>query len=70
MNFIANWQKQFPRLWSVRLSLLASLVGVGEVAHQTYVMGQPPIVVLSAALISLGAALARIVAQPSVTGNE
>lgn len=55
MKFIEDWKKQFSRLWSVRLSLLASLVGVGEVAHQTYVMGQPPMVVLSAALISLGA---------------
>ena len=70
MKFIDDWKKQFPRLWSVRLSLLASLVGVGEVAHQTYVMGQPPMVVLSAALISLGAALARIVAQPAVTSDE
>ncbi len=70
MRLIDNAKEQFPKLWSVRLSLLAALVGVAEVAHQSYVLGNPPLVVLSAALISLGAAIARIVAQPKATGDE
>lgn len=70
MKLIDDAKKQFPKLWSVRLSLLASLIGALEVGYQTHLTGQPPLVALSMTLASLAAAVARVVAQPAVTGNE
>jgi hypothetical protein len=69
MNFIDDWKAQFPKLWSVRLSLLAGLAGSIESGYQIYLTGQPPLMALSGAFLSFGAAIARIIAQPSVTGN-
>jgi hypothetical protein len=69
MKFIDDWKTQFPKLWSVRLSLLAGLAGAAETGYQIYLTGQPPLIALSATLLSFGAAIARIVAQPSVTSN-
>lgn len=69
MNLIENWKAQFPKLWSVRLALLAALISALEVGYNLYLTGQPPLIALSAMLVSLGSAIARIVAQPTVTGN-
>lgn len=69
MTFIDDWKRQFPKLWSVRLALLAGLASAVESGYQIYLTGQPPLIALSATLLSLGAAIARIIAQPSVTGN-
>lgn len=70
MKLIDDAKQQFPQLWSVRLALLSGLIGALEVGYQTYLTGQPPLVALSMTLASLAAAIARVVAQPSVTGNE
>jgi hypothetical protein len=66
MQFIDDWKRQFPKLWSVRLSLLAGLAGAVESGYQIYLTGQPPLIALSATLLSLAAAIARIIAQPSL----
>lgn len=67
MVFIDDWKRKFPKLWSVRLSLFASVLGAIEVGYQTYLTGHPPLITASMTLTSFGAAIARIVAQPSVT---
>lgn len=68
MNLIEDWKTQFPKLWSVRLTLLAALASSIEAGVNLYATGTAPILVIAAILTSLGAALARIVAQPKVTG--
>lgn len=66
MKLIDDWKRKWPRLWSVRLSLLAAAASVAEVAMNLWATGTAPILVLAAAAISLGAAIARIVAQQSL----
>ncbi|MNE68242.1 hypothetical protein D3C76_1047410 [compost metagenome] len=69
MTLIEDWKQQFPKLWSVRLALLAAVISAFEVGFNLYATGQPPLIALSSMLVSLGSAIARIVAQPTVTGN-
>jgi hypothetical protein len=69
VSFIEDASKQFPKLWSVRFALLAAIASAIEAGMHLYANGTAPILVVAAGLTSLGAALARVVAQPSVTGN-
>lgn len=69
MHLINDWKRKFPKLWSVRLSLLAALMSSVEVALNIYLTGRPPLIVLAAGLISLGAAASRVVAQAEL-GDE
>lgn len=70
MKFIDDWKAQFPKLWSVRLSLLAALASAAEAGMHLYASGTPPLLVIAAGCTSIGAAIARIIAQPAVTGDE
>jgi len=69
VNFIEDARKQFPKLWSVRFALLAAIASAVEAGMHLYATGTAPLLVVAAGLTSLGAAIARVVAQPSVTGN-
>ena len=69
MNFIEDARKQFPKLWSVRFALLAAVASAIEAGMNLYATGTAPILVVATGMASLGAAIARVVAQPSVTGN-
>ena len=69
MKFIDDWRAQFPKLWSVRFTLLAALASAIETGMHLYATGTAPLLVVAAGMASLGAAVARIIAQPSVTGN-
>lgn len=66
MKLIANWKRKFPKLWSVRLSIVAALASAIEVAFNLYATGAAPVLVVMAALVSIGAAVSRIVAQPGL----
>jgi len=67
---IEDWKKQFPRLWSVRLALLAALLSAVEVAMNVWLTGKPPLIVLGACVVSLSAAIARVIAQPKVRNED
>lgn len=67
MQLINDWKRKFPKLWSVRLSLLAALMSSIEVALNVYLTGKAPVIVLAAGLISLGAAASRVVAQADLS---
>ena len=69
MKFIEDARKQFPKLWSVRFALLAAVASAIEAGMNLYATGTAPILVVATGMASLGAAIARVVAQPSVTGN-
>ena len=69
MNFIEDARAQFPKLWSVRFALLAAIAWAVEAGMHLYASGTAPIRVVAAGLTSLGAAIARVVAQPALTGN-
>lgn len=66
MNLIPEWKKLAPKLWSVRLALLAAFLAAVEVGFTMWLTGKPPILSLAAGVFSLGAAVARIIAQPSL----
>lgn len=69
MKFIDDWKRQFPKLWSVRLALLAALASGIETGMTLYASGTAPLLVVATFFSSVGAAIARIVAQPSVTND-
>lgn len=66
---IEDWKSLWPKLWSIRLSLLAAFASAIETGMTLYAGGTPPWMVIAAGFTSVGAAIARIIAQPSVTGN-
>lgn len=70
MKLIDGWQAKLPKLWSVRLSLIAALASSVEVGFGFWANGKPSWVAIAAVVVSLAAAAARIVAQPKVSGNE
>jgi hypothetical protein len=70
MKFIDDASKQFPKLWSVRFALLAAFASAVEAGMNLYASGTAPLLVVAAGLTSLGAAIARVVAQPALTGDE
>lgn len=69
MKFIDDARAQFPKLWSVRFALLAAFASAVEAGMHLYASGTAPILVVAAGLTSLGAAIARVVAQPALAGN-
>lgn len=69
MKLIDGWQTKLPKLWSVRLALLAALASAVEVGFGYWANGKPSWVAVAAVVVSLAAAVARIIAQPKVTGN-
>lgn len=70
MRFIDDWRKQFPKLWSVRFALLAALASAIETGMNLYATGTAPILVVATGLSSIGAAIARIIAQPKLASDE
>lgn len=70
MKLIDDWKRKWPKLWSVRLSLLAAAASGAEVAMTMWATGTAPILVLAAATVSIGAAISRIVAQPGLLDDK
>lgn len=66
MQLIEDWKRQFPKLWSVRLALLAAVLSGLEVGVTFYLTGKPPMIAAGAMLVSIAAAVSRVVAQPSL----
>lgn len=64
MKLIEGWKRKFPRLWSVRLAVVAGILSGIEAGFNFYATGSTPIIALAAMTLSLSAAFARIVAQP------
>lgn len=68
MRVLSDWRWLLRRAWSVRLALLAAVLSAIEIFVQLLAATRPtPWFAMAAALTSLAAALARIVAQPHAT---
>ena len=68
MQLIDDWKWRAPRLTSVQLSLLASVLGALEFALPFIAPVQPNgWFALAAVVVSLAAAVARLIAQPKAT---
>jgi peptidoglycan/LPS O-acetylase OafA/YrhL len=65
MKLLADWRQLLRRAWSVRLALLAAVLGAVDIGVQFLAATRPdPWIAMGAALCSLASAVARIVAQP------
>ncbi len=65
MKLLDNWAEVVRRAWSVRLAILSAILGAVEIGVQFLAAThQTPWFAMGAAITSLAAALARIVAQP------
>lgn len=63
MRLIDNWRELGPKLWSVKLSLLAAALSAIDAGVALYFDGRP-LPALISCFVALSAAVARIVAQP------
>jgi uncharacterized membrane protein YccC len=64
MRLLPDWKRLLRKAWSVKLSLLAGTLSAAEVGIYLVASTRPtPWLALGAALMSLAAAVARIVAQ-------
>lgn len=71
MELIDDAKTILFKAWSVRLALLGAAFSAAEVALPFFNPFLPPKTMAILALISsAGAAVARIVAQPSITGSK
>lgn len=71
MNLIPEWRRVLRRAWSVRLALLAAALGGVEIALPLFSDAVPRHVFLGlSVLVTMGAAVARIVAQPKMWGDR
>jgi hypothetical protein len=70
MRLIPEWKRLLRRAWSIRLNLGAALLSAADTAWQTYTTGQPPIVAVITMVVSLSAAVARLVAQPKLHDGD
>jgi hypothetical protein len=64
MRLIDDWKRFARKAWSVRLSLIAALLSGIEVAYGVWIDGKPAVFAGLAFVLSISAAVARIVAQP------
>lgn len=67
VRFVSNAKEILTRAWSVRLSLLAALLSTVETGYTYWATGKAPVVVIGAAVVSISAAVARIVAQENLS---
>ena len=68
MKLVPEWKRIARKAWSVRLAVLAALLGAAEVGVQLFAAVRPtPYLAIAAALCSLAASIARLVAQPEIT---
>ena len=70
MKLIDDWKKKFHRLWSVRLSLLSAIASAAQVGTELYANNTPTKLVVAACVASVGAAVARLIAQPKLNGAK
>jgi len=70
MKPVGNWLTLVKHAWSVRFSLLATILGAIEIAVQLWAPGQGGKAAALAAIASLAAGVSRIVAQPKMHQRE
>lgn len=73
MTLVWNWRTVLKHAWSLRLALLASALGAAEFVLPLF-FDNPPLergtFAAIAALVSFSAAVARVFAQPEISGER
>ena len=71
MRLIPDWRTVLRKAWSIRLALIAAALGGLELALPYLGDLIPPKLFLALSLVvTIGAAVARIVAQPKTIGGQ
>lgn len=72
MQLVENWDQIIKKAWSVKFSIMAALLGGAEVAVQLVKPAGIPDGVFAgiAALVSMGATVARILQQQEISGAK
>lgn len=71
MQLIDDAKTVLLKAWSVRLALLSAAFSAAEVALPFFAPFVPPhTMAIMAVVASAGAAIARVVAQPAMTGGK
>lgn len=71
MKLIHEWRKIIRKAWSFRLALIAAALGGVEMALPLFSDAVPRNVFLSLSILTtVGAAMARIVAQPKMQDDS
>lgn len=71
MTLIDDWRNVARKAWSIRLVLLAAALGGVELALPLFMDAVPRHVFTALSiLVSIGAAVARLVAQPKSMGTD
>lgn len=69
MQLIDDWKKKAPKLWSIRLGLLAGLLSGAEVVLPLFAEAIPRgWFAVGSFVLTVAAVVARIVAQPKLHG--
>lgn len=72
MKLASNWRAVLRHAWSLRLTVLASVLGAVEFVLPIF-MDDPPIergvFAALAAVVSLAATIARVIAQQPISGE-
>lgn len=71
MKLRADWKKILRRAWSIRLAVLAALFSGAEVVLPMFVDALPRNLFASLSFLTVvGAAIARVVAQPEMHADD
>lgn len=71
LMLLPEWKKILRKAWSVRLAIIAAALGGVEMALPLFSDAVPRHVFMSLSILTtVGAALARIVAQPKTMGTD
>ena len=70
-QLVPNWRRVARWSWSFWLGLLAALLGAAEVGVQLMAAVKPtPVLALAAAVVSLGASIARLFRQQELHDGD
>lgn len=72
MKPVDNWRQVLRHAWSLRLSILATVLSGAEIVVQVF-LSDPPIpkglFAVLAMLVTIASGVARLFAQPAVSGS-
>lgn len=71
MKLLADWKKVLRKAWSVRFAVLSATLSGIEIGVQLLASARPtPYFAMAAAVSSMAAGIARVVAQPKMSDAQ
>lgn len=70
VKLVDNWRQVAAKAWSFRIAIALAVLQAIEAGVQYYLSEQTPTMSVIGALVALGGALSRIVAQENLSGGD